>query len=843
MSFEKFAHEWVVDEFSVKESQADTLIGNRLGEVASVKAYSDELDVQVLFLAEVEKERNRLQGRDLAGSVINSDSVLIRDNKHEQMALYDELRTRGFGKVVAVYDQNNRLHWFRVAQANWTIKCGGEYIVNRLAPLARVLVSARVGDELDLPKLGEVEVVATRLLGGWQHTESDISKCEALDEAIGEKSVTLSGGRRFVSQWKNNLPMLLDHSSDAIKVREVDLGDGYDISDYQSLTDHDIDLATEQSLAADFYTRTTKEQEELIQRPNRGAIAVLGVAGSGKTAVGLGRLKALHDAQYSSEDSDEFDDFFNDQARMRAFVLSPQLKSYLKKTLDELHLSRLPISDFEEFRKQLIGHHSGLLAIKMPGIKLEKAKFGISKVDIAENCYSYEWIRVLDDALIDGVWEDINKNLDWFLGKAVGVINESRKVSGIAFDYDSAILYWIEQTRNSLSGLIKRESKHFRCNQLGYQLEQVLRESLACVQANSVWYFHKELGKWLPSRARNDINPIQLKPWSSEGYGPKASERVTKVRQRLAERMRRSLLLISNEFKGVPYYIERGLALADGGTSFKSEIHEFKQRLDNLRLSYSDVDAMLVLCEAMCSAPRKSTEDRVDLYNPMSRFSAVFIDEVQDFSEIQVLLMSMMADPVRNCVTVVGDFCQQLSQQRIKNFNRCFPGNSGNVEPYTLIENLRQPTNLANYSLYIRSRIDSRLVDVPPFVKTEGELSHIKLTSEDWLSWLADKLDDIPASKSIAIIFPDADFAHNAYRQFDSENLSLRESQLSSDGRDLTRRYVVHFTTPLPVKGLEFDVVIVPHFDKFDLCSPVSANAAYVAVSRPREELVLVDID
>jgi hypothetical protein len=52
----------------------------------------------------------------------------------------------------------------------------------------------------------------------------------------------------------------------------------------------------------------------------------------------------------------------------------------------------------------------------------------------------------------------------------------------------------------------------------------------------------------------------------------------------------------------------------------------------------------------------------------------------------------------------------------------------------------------------------------------------------------------------------------------------------------------VHFTEPRPTKGLEFDVVIVTHFDQFDLDDELAAHGAYVAVSRPRERLVLLNV-
>lgn len=54
------------------------------------------------------------------------------------------------------------------------------------------------------------------------------------------------------------------------------------------------------------------------------------------------------------------------------------------------------------------------------------------------------------------------------------------------------------------------------------------------------------------------------------------------------------------------------------------------------------------------------------------------------------------------------------------------------------------------------------------------------------------------------------------------------------------RRFYVHFTTALDAKGLEFDATIVPWIGRLDLADSVVANALYVAISRPRQQLSIV---
>lgn len=92
----------------------------------------------------------------------------------------------------------------------------------------------------------------------------------------------------------------------------------------------------------------------------------------------------------------------------------------------------------------------------------------------------------------------------------------------------------------------------------------------------------------------------------------------------------------------------------------------------------------------------------------------------------------------------------------------------------------------------------------------------------------------------IAVICPSKDVARDLEARLrDDLSEHYRETQVS-ERRDLCRPYFVHFTDAYDVKGLEFYTVIVPFFEQYDLTDFNQANAAYVAVSRPRYELYLL---
>ncbi|MFP3373304.1 hypothetical protein SB756_28495, partial [Pseudomonas sp. SIMBA_068] len=70
-------------------------------------------------------------------------------------------------------------------------------------------------------------------------------------------------------------------------------------------------------------------------------------------------------------------------------------------------------------------------------------------------------------------------------------------------------------------------------------------------------------------------------------------------------------------------------------------------------------------------------------------YQSVFVDEVQDFSEQQIYLMTSQADPRYSAITVVGDRSQQLLHNEEIHIADCFPIGK-RPEFVALDENLRQ---------------------------------------------------------------------------------------------------------------------------------------------------------
>lgn len=71
--------------------------------------------------------------------------------------------------------------------------------------------------------------------------------------------------------------------------------------------------------------------------------------------------------------------------------------------------------------------------------------------------------------------------------------------------------------------------------------------------------------------------------------------------------------------------------------------------------------------------------------------------------------------------------------------------------------------------------------------------------------------------------------------------LSAKTSRSShvSNRIDLAKKYVVHFSCPDHIKGLEFDVIIYVGMEHIDWSDAHQLNKTYVTLSRPRKQLVM----
>lgn len=274
-------------------------------------------------------------------------------------------------------------------------------------------------------------------------------------------------------------------------------------------------------------------------------------------------------------------------------------------------------------------------------------------------------------------------------------------------------------------------------------------------------------------------------------------------------------------------------------------VSSLRQQLGERKLTDEDIDLLLCLAQLVS---RESTIPAIKFAAP---YQAVFIDEVQDFTEQQVFLMSRQARAEYRAVTVVGDIAQKLHNGNTIDVRACFPGES--LPVVQLTENLRQleAPGLAWFSACFRAEFQDGLAGLKP----EGGLAQRMAEHADQLRGpelalveaddelverVVSVLERTKPHHTAAVLLPDAAIAA-AF--FDLCRGALTERRITaevSSKLDLSRRHVRHFTSVAHSKGLEFDTVIVPYVERYRLDDRADVNRLYVSLTRARKKLLIV---
>ena len=224
------------------------------------------------------------------------------------------------------------------------------------------------------------------------------------------------------------------------------------------------------------------------------------------------------------------------------------------------------------------------------------------------------------------------------------------------------------------------------------------------------------------------------------------------------------------------------------------------------------------------------------------RNTAVFIDEVQDFREIEVLLMGMVVTDSYHQITLSGDRQQQLQIMGVNDFRNLFPLVPRSLRNPTVFldHNFRQRKELRALSAGIRSVLqeDFQRADDKNETDTVAVMHTFKLQSE-MAQFILQRVLTVDANATVAVITPSEIEARVWHDLLRDDLAAYHRPALLSHRDDLTRRNDIHFTEVREAKGLEFDVVIVPNIASFDLDTEIGRNQLYVAVSRPRQALLL----
>lgn len=487
--------------------------------------------------------------------------------------------------------------------------------------------------------------------------------------------------------------------------------------------------------------------------------------------------------------------------------MSRSLKRYLQDTAIELGLERLPIRDFEEYRTHL-SNRFGLTR-----------SFRRNEAEVPACRTQLEWLRAVDSAIAHSVAakldEVVAKNTEIPPPVRQAVQRFSLELKGTESRPQAPVFH--------LSGLAQRLVESVL--QVEYRSrENAIRERSSRNEFRDRFDLEKELAQVRQEEERGVISPF--------------------VRQLLG------LLAIEDLFVDA---VHRGafasrVRAAFGGapnTEINESIDEvralFAPKKENERRTLTDADLLvLIVCAAMIA-------DGFDYPNAPSHFhrvrrsTCVFIDEVQDFTEIEVFLMGMAASKEYHQITLSGDLCQRLQWSGSTVYDHLFPSvpRSSQNKSIFLDRNLRQRDPLARLSAGFRNvlqgdkRLDFIAGNTPP------ALLHCYTSSAAVAPLILEHIASVNEYATVAVIAPTEQEATKWHALLRAELATGRRLASLSRREDLTGRFEIHFTQVYETKGLEFDVVIVPDLGAFELENEIGRNQAYVAISRPRYALFL----
>jgi hypothetical protein len=811
----------------------------RPAEKAEVAAAREELSVldrlSLKLLSKISELASRRPSFDRRTTVAD---ISVHESQRALLKGYEELAHHCYGRTVTGKEIDERevergRFTYRITQVNVGYPDDGCGIIARNSPLASKLVTAQPGEESEVPVRERVRYLITDEVRTFDGPSSLLSPSQkpnfqtmALRRERLRRPVVVENLRAFIQRLGGLAPDEIpapklgpaatpDTSTPPVGLPAGDAGFHRDSTWLEDWAGIHFGDSENFFLSHQFFTRTSLDQENALTNP-RGITFVEGVGGSGKTSVALGRLKFF--ANFSTGEYLEnyglqgapVNDF--SPVGMVGFVLNHSLKRYLKETAIALGLERLPIRDFEEFRTDL----SNQLGLAQ--------RFKRRKTEAPPVRTTVAWLRALDAAMARAAASMLRDTLVEFQGvhpsvqqavlKFVDNLSQADPVS------DRAAFHLSGLADRLVAGISDAEQKveeaviHERHHRVRADLEASLRRLHDDARRGILSTFVRRLLARLT--AHDLIAPaVQLDEFVSLVQRAFGSAIDSSLKQKLGDAVRTLREHLSDQD-------------SDGRRS----------------LTNSDLVALSALAGMIADGFERSdlyVAELGHLYQ-MRRNNAVFIDEVQDFTEIQIFLMGMTARSTYHQITLSGDRFQRLQSEGAETYQRLFPAVPRNRHNRSVFldHNFRQADTLAALSAGFRSIVqgDAR-VEVDFDDSALPAMVHTFKSRERMAQLMLRRILSIASGATIAVITPTRADAELWYGLLEDDLAAYHRPALLSYRDDLTRRFHIHFTEARETKGLEFNAVIVPDLGAFSLHTPIGRNEAYVAISRPRHALLI----
>jgi DNA helicase IV len=221
--------------------------------------------------------------------------------------------------------------------------------------------------------------------------------------------------------------------------------------------------------------------------------------------------------------------------------------------------------------------------------------------------------------------------------------------------------------------------------------------------------------------------------------------------------------------------------------------------------------------------------------NPPNHFEEIIIDEAQDVNRQKYQQINGLTD----MVSYTADDNQILYPNNATTENQL--QNIFNNTSFTLRANYRNTRELVRFikSLYPQSIISPGQESGPkPQVICSNNIN-------DNQTLIIKEVIDLfeEETHNIAVLVPLENHVH--YWHSELKNSGYTCSKYVNTEEEMSVIQNIHVTTYKSCKGLEFDTVIIPNFDRFEsfveILDVVEKNDFYVVLTRSRSNLILID--
>lgn len=735
-------------------------------------------------------------------------------NRETSVALHSHLQRsvdgdlvllrQAYGRVVRVRDlQNQSDKTYRIAwgSSSWP----GLSVFPRNSPVIHRLMSAREGQivEVQTPKgEREYEILEVSLL--WRHPPESLlgnyDNFQRLEYALDPQA----RARSHAEELRTWLLAERDGLCEAVAASVVHVPP-------EETAPQPLTADSRTSLSDRFFMNPEAAQEDVMREAPEGHFLVEGVAGSGKTSVALGRSAHLFMQQLEEGDVTEFV-----ASNAIGFVLSDQLVGYLERLIRDgrLNLEKMQIKSYFRLRQELLGPAGRALLVK--GVR----RSDVDGQDDDRIVGSLAWVEAVEQAMVHTI--------------------SAALAAGVPADPRDAL--------SRASPLVK--AQHWEAlAQPWEELVRSLPQAVIGPRGPAAPQLRGSLQRVDEVRGVFADRLEHLSPWDT----PRFREDRRRLNERLRDAVKGAFEYATRYFEvvlgeGFPASVARAVRQAGHDADDEAIAHaveQARQRARNRQLSNGDIDCLLLLAHnaSVGYVGRDGTRPIEHLGERPYRIH-VFIDEVQDFSEVQVRLMAAQADPRFNSVTAVGDFAQRLSARGIGSLARSGLSLRGDRTMF-LAWNKRQraPLHAFSYAYRVQVQGDARPCEGEPPGPGDERAFLVGVGENDTAEGLRRALISTREERphySMAVLCPSGRRARELEAQVRHELSQLDILTRVSDGDEAARlcdAYYVHFTTPLEAKGLEFDAVFLADADLYDLGKPTDRAALYVALSRARHRL------